>query len=155
MESQQTVGYVSCEFGGERGGGHWQAAHPRWREMSAASCHVVFVARWKTQNRISLGLLARPHYPISPEVTHWGRHFNLYFNCYIFISTCLPKLTVHWTFFKKRPKRITLISFQLLRTGSLTRKKGSSCRVLGSVIPPPLDPKYREVTDPRFTPFSQ
>lgn len=28
--------------------GHWQPAHPRWRGMSAASCHVVFVVRWKT-----------------------------------------------------------------------------------------------------------
>lgn len=52
--------------------GHWQAAHPRWKEMSAASCHVVFVARWKIRTA-SLGLLAGPHYPISSEVTHWGR----------------------------------------------------------------------------------
>lgn len=62
MASQQTVGHVLTEMGfgveadveGEgRQEGQWQAVHPRRREMSAASCHVVFVARWKTQNRKS------------------------------------------------------------------------------------------------------
>lgn len=52
--------------------GHWQTVHPRWKEMSAASCHVVFVAWWKIRTA-SLGILAGPHYPISYEVTHWGR----------------------------------------------------------------------------------
>lgn len=45
---------VEVDVAGEsRLEGHWQALHPRWREMSAASCHVVFVARWKTQNHKS------------------------------------------------------------------------------------------------------
>lgn len=32
---------------------HWQAVGPRWRKMSAASCHVVFAERWKTHNHKS------------------------------------------------------------------------------------------------------
>lgn len=81
MASQQTVGHVLTEMGfgvdvdvdvEGRQEGHWQTAHLKWRQMSAASCHVVFVARWKIRTA-SLGLLAGPHYPISSEVTHWGR----------------------------------------------------------------------------------
>lgn len=52
--------------------GRWQTTHLRWGEVSAASCHVGFVARWKIRTA-SLGLLAGPHYATSSEVTHWGR----------------------------------------------------------------------------------
>lgn len=49
------------------------------RETSPASCHVVFVAWWwSTEHRPPrLLLLARPHYPISSEVTQWGRIFSV------------------------------------------------------------------------------
>lgn len=58
---------------------HWQLVHPWQRETSPASCHVVFVAWWwSTEHRPPrLLLLARPHYPISSEVTQWGRIFSV------------------------------------------------------------------------------
>lgn len=71
---QQTVGHVLTEMGSGRRWregqeGHWQATHPRWKQMIAASCHVVFVAQWKIRTT-SLELLAGPHYPIISEVSH-------------------------------------------------------------------------------------
>lgn len=51
MFRQQTVGHVITEMClGWRWMRTWQVVDPRWREMSAASCHIVFVELWKIQN---------------------------------------------------------------------------------------------------------